>query len=59
MVHALQFVSKILLSMGVALPFFMFLHAPHIFRGQFVLPVLATLFCTVPPSYLVRGSRVT
>ena len=32
-VHALQFLNKILLSMEVALPFFLFLHAPHCFRG--------------------------
>ena len=32
-VHALQFLNKILLSMEVALPFFLFLHTPHGFRG--------------------------
>ena len=42
-VHALQFFSKILLSMEVALPFFLFLNTPHGFIGQLVLLVLVTL----------------
>ena len=42
-VHALQFLNEIFLSMEVALPFFLFLHTPHCFRGYFIPPVLATL----------------
>ena len=43
-VHALQFLRKIPLSVEVPLPFFQFLYTPHSFKGQFILPVLATLF---------------
>ena len=37
--------------MGVALPFFLFLHSPHTFRGQFIHPPLATLLDIVKEVY--------
>ena len=50
-VHALQLFSKILLSMEVALPCFLFLHTPHGFIGQLVLLVLVTLLDIVMGVY--------
>ena len=50
-VHALQFLNKILLGVAVALSFFLFLHAPHSFGGQLILPVLATLLDIVKGVY--------
>ena len=45
-VHAVQFPNKMFLSMEVALPFFLFLHTPHCFRGYVVVCFLGTLLYT-------------
>ena len=50
-VHALWFVRKILLSVEVAHPFLLFIHAPHSFRGQLILQVLVTLLGIVKGLY--------
>ena len=50
-VHALQYFSKILLSMEVVVPFVLFLHTSRSLRGPFVLPVLWTLLDIVKGIY--------
>ena len=50
-VHALQVRQKILLSMEVAPTFLLFLHTPHGFTGQLILPVLVTLLHVVEGVY--------
>ena len=50
-VHALQFLRKILLSMEVALPFFLFFHTPNSFKGQLILPVVVILLDIVKGLY--------
>ena len=50
-VHALQFLRKILLGVEVALSLVLFVHAPHSFIRQLILPVLATLLHVVKGVY--------